>query len=128
MPSFTSIPVLPLIGIESFPCLAGVFHGQRIMSGYIRNELCHTLQVKLGSDSDSWGQSQSSRLLERVTGMLLMPTMIGSFNLLSKVRVEALGELTRAIDWTIFFKHERADSSPEPYVIQVDIQDNGIAI
>ena len=47
---------------------------------------------------DSQDQSQSGLLGERVTGMLLMPTRICSFNLLPKFRVEALDELACAID------------------------------
>ena len=57
-----------------------------------------------------------------------MPIRIASFNLLLKVKVEASDELACANDGPHLFKHEGVDSSPEPYVIQVNIQDIGIAI
>ena len=84
------------------------------MSSYTMNESHHALQVDLSSDRKPQDQSQSGLLGERVAGMLLMISMVDNFNLLPKVRVEALDELACAIDRPHLFKYERVDSSPEP--------------
>ena len=60
--------------------------------------------------------------------MLLMLTMVGSSHFLSKISVEALHELGRAIDGPFLLKHERADSTPKHYIIRVHTQNNVISI
>ena len=49
---------------------------------------------------------------EQVTGILVMPIGIGSFNLFPKVRVEASDELACIVNYKHMFVHEGLHFSP----------------